>query len=235
MKRLLKAIPGSACALEKYHAWRFVLRNGLLCRRIADHLSVPGYLSNNEAIALYTAVSQLPSERPEIVEIGSHLGKSSFVLAKALKVRGGGCVHCIDPFDAAGDPSAEKDHKQRQSALGRPLLQQFKHNLRRRKVDAFAKPVVGLSHRLALTGMLPVIDMVFIDGDHSFEAVRQDFLDWVPRVKSGGIVALHDVFAAPFDGHYEGPWKVVEEFILNKPAWRWFRLIDTLVLAVKAE
>ncbi len=233
VKAFLKSIPGSTGLLDACRSWRFVFRQGLLSRRIAGHLSIPGYLSANEAMVLYTAVSQLPSDQPQIVEIGSHLGKSSFVLAKALQVRGGGCVHCIDPFDASGDESAAEDYRRRRLDLGRPLLEQFKSNLRKRGVEALVKPLVGMSHDLSLTGVLPNIDMVFIDGDHSHEAVRQDFLDWVPRLSKGGILAMHDVFATPFDGHYDGPWKVLQEYVLNRPEWKWFRLIDTLAVVQK--
>lgn len=37
------------------------------------------------------------------------------------------------------------------------------------------------------------IDFVFIDGDHSYNAVRADFDNFAPFVKDGGIVALHDI------------------------------------------
>jgi len=36
------------------------------------------------------------------------------------------------------------------------------------------------------------IDVLFIDGDHSYEAVLSDWLLYSPMVKSGGIVAFHD-------------------------------------------
>ncbi|UCH23876.1 MAG: class I SAM-dependent methyltransferase [Deltaproteobacteria bacterium] len=37
------------------------------------------------------------------------------------------------------------------------------------------------------------IDFVFIDGDHTFEGVKTDFLNYGPMVRPGGIVALHDI------------------------------------------
>jgi predicted O-methyltransferase YrrM len=77
---------------------------------------------------------------------------------------------------------------------------------------------------------MPEIDMLFIDGNHDYPAVKEDFEDWVPRLAKGGILAMHDVFATPFDGHYDGPWKVLEQHVLNKPEWKWFRLIDTLAV-----
>ena len=36
------------------------------------------------------------------------------------------------------------------------------------------------------------ISYLFIDGDHNYEAVKQDFEEWFPFIEIGGIVALHD-------------------------------------------
>jgi predicted O-methyltransferase YrrM len=44
----------------------------------------------------------------------------------------------------------------------------------------------------ALLGGLP-LDFLFIDGDHSYDGVKQDFDDYAPWVRPGGVVALHDI------------------------------------------
>ena len=51
-------------------------------------------------------------------------------------------------------------------------------------------------HEYRQTGGEP-IDFVFIDGDHSYEAVQGDWEAWTPLLTSGGIVALHDSRATP--------------------------------------
>ena len=38
-----------------------------------------------------------------------------------------------------------------------------------------------------------LLDVLFIDGDHSYDGVRADFEQYAPLVRSGGIVALHDI------------------------------------------
>ena len=38
-----------------------------------------------------------------------------------------------------------------------------------------------------------MIDFLFIDGDHTYEGVKQDFEMYSPLVKDGGIIALHDI------------------------------------------
>lgn len=36
------------------------------------------------------------------------------------------------------------------------------------------------------------IDMVYIDGDHSYDGCTRDILAWFPKISSGGILAGHD-------------------------------------------
>lgn len=36
------------------------------------------------------------------------------------------------------------------------------------------------------------VDMVFIDGDHSYFGCASDILAWLPNLKDGGIIAVHD-------------------------------------------
>jgi|TARA_R110002012_G_scaffold61887_1_gene162379 predicted O-methyltransferase YrrM len=51
-------------------------------------------------------------------------------------------------------------------------------------------------------------DAVFIDGNHSYEYVKKDLENFLPKVKQGGIVALHDV---NFEGERYGSPQVLRE------------------------
>ena len=37
------------------------------------------------------------------------------------------------------------------------------------------------------------LDYLFLDGDHTYEGVRRDFEMYAPLVRSGGLIALHDI------------------------------------------
>ena len=68
------------------------------------------------------------------------------------------------------------------------------------------------------------IDFLFIDGDHSYEGVKKDFEMYSPLVRSGGIIALHDIVPGPpeYVGGVPKFWKEVKrkfnhmEFVSNK-------------------
>ena len=41
------------------------------------------------------------------------------------------------------------------------------------------------------------IDVLFIDGDHSYKGVKMDFEMYAPLVKKNGIIAFHDIVICP--------------------------------------
>jgi len=47
-----------------------------------------------------------------------------------------------------------------------------------------------------LVGSIPV-DVLFIDGDHTYEGVRRDFETYSGLVRKGGLVAFHDIVPGP--------------------------------------
>jgi predicted O-methyltransferase YrrM len=47
---------------------------------------------------------------------------------------------------------------------------------------------------------LSFLDFVFIDADHSYEAVKDDIACWAPKVRSGGWVGGHDYHPRKFPG-----------------------------------
>lgn len=38
-----------------------------------------------------------------------------------------------------------------------------------------------------------LLDFIFIDGDHSYEGVKQDYYNYLPFVRKGGLIAFHDI------------------------------------------
>jgi predicted O-methyltransferase YrrM len=47
--------------------------------------------------------------------------------------------------------------------------------------------------------IVPDVDFLFIDGDHTYEGVSLDWSMYSPLVRPGGLVALHDIVEGPHD------------------------------------
>jgi len=67
----------------------------------------------------------------------------------------------------------------------------------------------------AVKGWQQPFDFIFIDGDHRYEAVKQDLEDWLPLLTSSGFVSFHDSapvtsIADAFEG-WPGPIRLVME------------------------
>lgn len=65
--------------------------------------------------------------------------------------------------------------------------------------------IIGDSHqedtKTQLLNYVDEIDFLFIDGDHTYEGVMQDFEMYGPLVRQGGIIAFHDLITPEFSPH----------------------------------
>lgn len=86
----------------------------------------------------------------------------------------------------------------------------------------------------------PHADLVFIDGDHSYEGCSGDIQAWLPNIKPGGIIAVHDYRKSELYEHDEDfkddaphpkPWpgvdKAVDELLV--PHYEQILRVDSLV------
>jgi cephalosporin hydroxylase len=66
-----------------------------------------------------------------------------------------------------------------------------------------------------------LVDVAFLDGDHSEAGVRRDFELWAPFVKPGGVVAFHDTIPNG-NRHEPGVVKLVGELRWRGPSVEFF-------------
>ena len=207
---------------------RLLLR-GLRYAPLLPYASIDGWLTVDEAITLFELSRSLPHESPVAVEIGSWQGKSSICLARGLLGKHRPRLCCIDPFDASGDGESTPAYGERAGQLEQGLRAAFENNVRAVGVQEVVEVRQGYSHDQAQRWQGP-IDLLFLDGDHSYQAVKQDFVDWATKIRPGGLLAMHDVVHE----QHEGPRRVVEEFVAHDPRWVDVRTVDSMLLARKA-
>lgn len=233
MRFLPKAIQPWARRLRTRQLW--CDEHGYRYWSLSKFILVPGYLLPAEAIALYSLARRAPQDA-RIVEIGSWLGKSSVVFGLACKGKRSARVTCIDPFDATGDERSAKTYKRKSMALENSLFQNFTANVKDAGVASYIDPIKGLSVPAAETWKDP-IDIVFIDGDHTYEAVCADIRAWAPHIKPGGIMCLHDVYFEPLKTGKEhiGPGNAVRDLIQDSDRWVVVDHINSLFIARRTD
>ena len=154
---------------------------------------IKGHLGLNEGFLLFKLARSL-KENSVIVEIGSFKGKSTCFIAEGIdnkKMQ----FFCIDPWKDGLMP--EK---------GDEIFNEFLQNTKKYK-DKFSI-LRGFSHEVIKEW--PVyrkIDFLWVDGDHSYEGVKKDILNWTPLVKKSSFVCFHDYRDAP------GVKKAVDELV----------------------
>ncbi|PIR20976.1 MAG: hypothetical protein COV45_03685 [Deltaproteobacteria bacterium CG11_big_fil_rev_8_21_14_0_20_47_16] len=150
------------------------------------------------------------ADKTSIVEIGVFEGASAVIFRRAMSPNG--TLHLIDPYIVVPDSGL----------TARPWM--AKLNLMRSH-NGTVKWHQDHSDNVASEWNQP-IDLLFIDGDHSYRGTRSDWDKWHSHVVAGGIVMFHDArMGKPntdeWDG-WPGPTRVVDELFRgdNKlPNW----------------
>ena len=135
--------------------------------------------------ALYEIANQCPKASIAL-EIGSHLGASSCYIAAGLK-QNGGHLFCVDTWENETMPEGKQD-----------TFLEFQKNTT--GVKQQITPIRKRSEDVNDTDFKAPLNLVFIDGDHSYEVTKQDFECVQQWIAEDGIIAFHDFSSENFEG-----------------------------------
>lgn len=132
-------------------------------------------------------------QKAQVVEIGSYAGESALLFLQSQKIKN---LYCIDPWKSGYDVkdgasfSSMKDVERKFDDTISGHSEVFKIKMPSIKASAYFSN--------------ETLDMVYLDGNHTYEAVLEDIRYWYPKVKLGGFLAGHDY-----------KWAGVKKAILN--------------------
>jgi predicted O-methyltransferase YrrM len=174
--------------------------------------TIDGWLADVQGCALFEAASATAG-RGAIVEIGSWKGRSTTWLAAGARLAGRR-VYAVDPHTGSTeDPAAN-------------TLDEFCANLERAGLAGVVEPLVMTSAQAARRLDGP-IELLFIDGDHSYEGAKHDADLWLPRLVEGGTAMCHDVATSG----YSGPRRVFRRAICWNGGFDRIRRVGSMLTA----
>jgi predicted O-methyltransferase YrrM len=167
---------------------------------LRPRFEVPTHLTSREKVTLMALArdrSRAATGGARVLEIGSYLGASTGFLAAGLQSPDDR-VLCVDTW--ANDAMTEGKRDTMAAFLANTA-----HSAGR------IVPIRGWSTDPAVMAraaeLAPRLDLLFIDGDHSYEGALADWRAYSPLLAPGAIVAMHDI------GWAEGVERVVAEEI----------------------
>lgn len=202
---------------------------------------VPGWSPLDELFTLAVLARATAGLPGDIVEVGSWLGRSAIVLAAAVRETGGH-VYCVDLFPGRDDWRRNTDGTyscvveidgrrhggyEEQTVWADPfhaqlaprydetpdILAGFRDNLQARGLDAYVSTHRGTTETfLAARHTALRARLIFVDGDHGYQAVRADIDRLLPCLVPGGWICFDDAGSG-----YAGVDRAIAECVTGNP------------------
>ena len=181
------------------------------CRVTQLHAEVNPQITLPELFFLRWGVRRVHPQA--VVETGSFCGASTTLMADVLQQLGCGRLYAIDLFSLASEHHGftGTDYSRRFDEAVHPYA------------DYVAK-VEGDSRSVPWDRS---IDFLFIDGDHTKDGVSADIAKYIPFVRTGGHVFLHDYTDNAATNSMVK--SAVDELLLSNPSYQLLGVVTSLI------
>ena len=139
-----------------------------------------------------------------VANLGTFRGSSASAMAHALKKAGGGTVYAVDIF---GCVSVEDFNN------GEWTIQHLEEVFAERGLSDYVEFCQGFTQDVVERFTDTKFKLIFIDADHQYESVKQDFELWSPLLEDDGLISFHDVDISGVDDltkEIEDEWEMVD-------------------------
>lgn len=144
---------------------------------ITNATSIPGWMTLTELKWLADAARNSKI----IIEFGSYLGRSTRALADNCN----GTIYAVDPWDGI----YHNNDGSLANWINTAVFDVFSDNLKDHIESGKVIPIKNYSW--AFREFIKA-DLIFIDGDHRYDEVKNDICNGLRYIKSGGILSGHD-------------------------------------------
>ena len=161
--------------------------------------------------SLYKQMVELAPDNSHFVEIGSWKGTSAtFMAVEIINSNKNIKLDCVDPWNLSEGEIITwcKDNNMSVDTYDDDLYKSFISGIE--PVKHIITPIRMLSDDAYVLYEDNSIDFLFIDGNHDYIFVKNDLINWAPKMKKNGRIAGHD-YCEPSCGVRQA----VDEFFSN--------------------
>lgn len=146
--------------------------------------TVPGWLNCWEGQRLMNLAEMAALIGP-VVEIGMYKGRSTLCLAEGIRRALKGHIWTIDLF--------EETYTFEGCSSPLPSLSQSRQTLAENSALDLVTIINGDSRLPSTANQVPnEIALLFVDGDHTLEALKKEWEVWSPKLRKDGWIVVHD-------------------------------------------
>jgi predicted O-methyltransferase YrrM len=160
-------------------------QSGMLLRAVPDFEKIDGWLKAEDAELLFAAAASVRTGC--IVELGSYRGRSTVALCAGSVAGGKVPVYAIDPHEHfVGIKGGVFGPGDRRAFFKTMLTTRYANIVR----------LINTTSQVIAPGWDKPVSMLFVDGDHRYEAVLSDIAAWKPHLADNALVIFNDATGA---------------------------------------